>query len=448
MQPQVQVEGQPLIPAPLTEATSATVPPRWSLATKVAFRFACLFFLLFNLWIPLHFIPIPFLVSANSSFWSMLTRWTAAHVLHVRLVFSPLNSTTGSKDTTASWVQLLCYLVVSAVVTLIWSVLDRKRPNYERLYAWFRLYLRMVMAAMMISYGAAKLFPQQFPAPSLSTLLEPYGKSSPMHLLWTFMGASPIYTFFAGAVELLGGVLLIVPQLTTLGALISAAAMSNVFMLNIGYDVPVKIFTFNLVMMAVVLVLPDLQRLADFFVFNRQLEPAVDRPLFKRKRLNQIALAVQVLFGIVLLSQDLYHRQQDVARVAEARAQTPLYGIWSVEEFSVDGQVRPPLLTDTMRWQRIIVQSPGIVVVQPMSGSQQYLALNVDPGGKSFGLRKPNDWMWSADFTYENPEPNVLNLKGVMEGHQIEARFLRSDESQFILVNRGFHWINEYPFDQ
>ena len=262
------------------------------------------------------------------------------------------------------------------------------------------------------------------------------------------MGASPSYTFFAGAVELLGGVLLIVPQLTTLGALISGAAMSNVFMLNIGYDVPVKIFTFNLVIMATLLLLPDLRRLADSFIFNRRLEPAVDRPLFKRKRLNQIALAVQVLFGVVLLSRNLYHRQQDVREVAEARAQTPLYGIWSVEEFTVDGQVRAPLLTDPLRWQRIIIESPDVVTVQPMSSSPQYFDLSVDSRSKSFNMRKPNEWMRRADFTYENPQPDVLTLKGEMDGHQIEARFRRSDESQFLLLNRGLHWINEYPFNQ
>ena len=124
----------------------------------------------------------------------MLVSWTAAHVLHVRLVFSPLNSPTGSKDTTGNYVQLLCYLTVSAAVTLLWSVLDRKRPNYVRLYAWFRLYLRLLMAAPMISYGAAKLFPSQFPMPSLTTLLEPYGNSSPVlsyGLSWEPRRATP-----------------------------------------------------------------------------------------------------------------------------------------------------------------------------------------------------------------------------------------------------------------
>ena len=54
-------------------------------------------------------------------------------MLHVQLIYSPLNTTIGSKDTTASYVQLLCYLVTAALVTVVWSVVDHRRPNYERL---------------------------------------------------------------------------------------------------------------------------------------------------------------------------------------------------------------------------------------------------------------------------------------------------------------------------
>jgi hypothetical protein len=56
--------------------------------------------------------------------------------------------------------------------------------------------------------------------------------------------------------------------------------------------------------------------------------------------------------------------------------------------------------------------------------------------------------MSRADFTYDNPQPDVLILKGKMGGHQTEVTFRRLDESHFVLVNRGLHWINEYPFDQ
>ena len=103
------------------------------------------------------------------------------------------------------------------------------------------VYLRLVLAATMIPYGAAKIFPWQFPAPTLSKLIQRYGDSSPMGLLWTFMGASRSYSFFGGATELLAGMLLVVPRLATLGALVCIGVMSNVLMLNLGYDVPVKL---------------------------------------------------------------------------------------------------------------------------------------------------------------------------------------------------------------
>ena len=84
--------------------------------------------------------------------------------------------------------------------------------------------------------------------PSLTRLLEPYGDSSPMGLLWTFMGASKGYSIFCGGVEMLAAILLFVPGCATLGALVAMGAMANVFMLNMCYDVPVKQYSFHLLL--------------------------------------------------------------------------------------------------------------------------------------------------------------------------------------------------------
>ncbi len=77
-----------------------------------------------------------------------------------------------------------------------------------------------------------------------------------MGFLWTFMGFSRGYSFFAGAAEMLGGLLLVVPQFTTLGSLISLGVFSNVLMLNMFYDVPRKIYTIHLVLICLFLVFP------------------------------------------------------------------------------------------------------------------------------------------------------------------------------------------------
>jgi uncharacterized membrane protein YphA (DoxX/SURF4 family) len=111
---------------------------------------------------------------------------------------------------------------------VVWSFVDRKRSNYELMYAWFRVYIRFALGTVLVRYGSMKLFPSQFPSPAFFTLSEPFGQASPMGLLWTFMGASRPYSIFAGAAEFVSGALLFVPWTEALGALLGAAVMSRV----------------------------------------------------------------------------------------------------------------------------------------------------------------------------------------------------------------------------
>jgi hypothetical protein len=97
-------------------------------------------------------------------------------------------------------------------------------------------------------------------------LLLRVGQSSPGAFLWRFMGASPLYERFAGAIEVLGGLLLLPRRTALLGALVAAGAMSNVVMLNVSYDVCVKLHSMDMLLIAVFLILPDFPRLAAFFL--------------------------------------------------------------------------------------------------------------------------------------------------------------------------------------
>lgn len=55
---------------------------------------------------------------------------------------------------------------------------------------------------------------------------------------------------------------------------------------------------------------------------------------------------------------------------------------------------------------------------------------------------------WQAAISFKQVEPEVLALEGTVDGQQIRGRFRRMDESRFPLLSRGFHWINEWPFDR
>ena len=268
-----------------------------------------------------------------------------------------------------------------------------------------------------------------------------------MGLMWTFMGASRIYSFFGGAAEVLAGLLLVVPRLATLGALVCIGVMSNVLTLNLGYDVPVKLGSIHLILMAGFVVAPDLKRLADFFVLNRQVEAAPAQPLFHRKRLNQVAIALQVAFGLVMLTYNLYHSRQKEQQIIEARNTAPLYGIWLVNEFNIGGEARPPLVTDPVRWNRLIVESNQDAAIQPMSGPVRHVYLYFDRPNRKFMLTAPEVY-WSAEFNYEHPNAEALVLNGTMDRQPVSIKLHKEDEAKFLLNSRGFHWIQEYSVNQ
>ena len=160
-------------------------------------------------------------------------------------------------------------LIVAVVATVLWSVFDRRRENYVELHKWFRLFVRFALASAMFEYGMTKVIPTQFPAPSLETLVTPAGDLTLSALLWTSIGSSPAYQIFTGVIEVLGGILLLVPRTTMLGAILSMAAMLQVFVLNMTYDIGLKLVSFHLIVLALFLLAPEIPRLLDFFVRHR-----------------------------------------------------------------------------------------------------------------------------------------------------------------------------------
>ena len=102
----------------------------------------------------------------------------------------------------------------------------------------------------------------------------------------------------------LGGMLLFLRRTTTLGAMVCLAVLSNIVALNYCYDVPVKLYSTNLLLMAVILLAPDARRVLGLLVLNRPAEPAdLSAPGFQNRKLRIAAVVLQVLFvGYIVIA--------------------------------------------------------------------------------------------------------------------------------------------------
>jgi len=413
---------------------------RWHPLTRTAFRFAFVYLLLYNLPFPLTAFPY---VDKAAEWYNSLWTWIVPRLAKAVLNKEVATVFNGSGDRTYDYLLVALLLLISLVAAIIWTVLDRKRPAYPTLYRWLNLYVRFSLGTTMIGYGAYKVIMSQFGPPTLDRLMQTYGESSPMGLLWTFMGASEPYTMFVGFAEMISGILLFPRKTSTLGALMSIGVLSNVVALNFSYDVPVKLYSSHLLAMAIFLMLPDARRLVNFFILNRPTEYISVQPLFRRPLWHRGALVFASLFLIAVVGTSLYQSYDQRRRFIGERS--PLYGVWQVEEFNV-GQ--PASSAPAQRWKRIIFDSPYRVAVQTATDLNERFGVQLDQDKRTITLRKREDPGWNTVLNYERVSPEIITLAGILNGSQMTARLRRTDERKFLLTDRGFHWINEFPFNR
>ncbi len=413
----------------------------WPLRKRLVFRFLFVYLALFA--ISTQLFPILLGIAgeytpdlATITPLRQIVAWVGQHVLGMDA--SSVAPRYEGSDTPFHWALLFCIVVAAAVACLIWSIVDSKRSDYSTLYRWSRLALRFLLAGQMLSYGLMKVFPSQMPFPPLTTLVSPFGNNTLTGMLWVSVGSSPAYTIATGIAETLGGLLLLVPRTATLGALVCMVEMFQVFLLNVTYDVSVKVVSLHLFLLAVIILLPDMNRIISATLSLGIVRSNSQTELFSSRRANHVAQAAQLAFAgwiaipLVVLSWSEWHREGSV------RTKPPLYGIWTIESYSVGGLDRPPLLTDRTRWHRIIFDVHGEIDFQLMDSSIHTSSAVVDMTTRSIELADP-----ATAFHFERPAEDFLILKSDTGARTVVIELKRMDLNSIPLVGGGFHLIQE-----
>jgi len=425
----------------------------WSRTQRVLFRFAVLYVGWYSLagggaqlvlWmLPYVSRPIYWLLGTPQNAAAM---WAGTHVFHLSGEETAWHRT-GSGDTALAWLNSLSLLVVSLAGAAVWSVISEVRGGrreYRTLYAWLLLLVRFTLASTLLSYGFSKVFDLQFSPPPPERLAETFGSASPMGLLWTFMGASVPYTVFSGLAEVAPGLLLLFRRTSTVGALASSAVMLNVVLLNFCYDVPVKLYSSHLLLLSLFLLLPDMAPMWRFFIGRSAAAlQGMWLPRAERRALRIAAICFQVL----TIGHLLYVSAAGNWEIWRA-AQSPLMGNWAID--SAEGSIA------RMEWKTVAISNPyflryttpresGWLSVNVLA-RQQVVEILSPP--KPDGSQGPPDGELHWSGTSSGTISGRLTLAGQWHGQTTSVTMHQVAAEKSPLESRGFHWVQEYPYNR
>jgi uncharacterized membrane protein YphA (DoxX/SURF4 family) len=409
----------------------------WHPARRLGFRFVFVFVLLVAL-------PFPFgnfgfggpIAGWWDAVWTPIVPWVARHVFGVTSPFPRW----GGAETTWYYVQIATAGMLTTLVVAIWTGLDPRGSRLRSLDQGLRVYLRVFLAAVLFSYGWSKVFPVQFPAIGPDRLSQTFGEASPNGLLWAFMGYSPAYMMFSGLGEVIAGVLLCFRRTVTLGALVGAAVMTNVVVLNFAFDVGVKLDSLFYLLSLLYLAAPDANRLVSVLVLDRPTQP---RPITLpasawQHRLTVVVPAILATAFFVRAEQRAWNDLHERGHRAPRRA---LYGLYDVDSVVRNGVARSLVPVDSTDWTRLAI-GQGRSTVRLASGALDFFAAAVDTSARTVRFASRDDASRSSTWAFERPDTNRLVLRGRIDADSIELVLRRVDHTRYRLVSHPFHWVH------
>jgi uncharacterized membrane protein YphA (DoxX/SURF4 family) len=421
----------------------------WTPFQRVVFRFLFAYIFLYCFSFPLYYIPGAHVVIHPIG--SILQDMAVGLGNFISDSGNPISTEeTGSGDTLLYWLLWITKLLLALLITILWSTLDRSRLSYTWLKKLLITYTRYYLALILLPYGLFKIVPTQFSEPTVKMMLQMYGDSSPMGLLWNFMGYSTTYQIFGGLAEVLGAVLLLFRRTTLLGALVLVGVMTNVVMMNYCFDVPVKLASTHYLLFAIGLAAVYGRPLVQLFLRNKSTEPMDQSPLFELKRWIWTAAGVKfVLVGFVfysVLSAAL--SQQQATKSMEQSA--VMAGVHDVERYT--HQTESDSLTDNYRqyWHRMMIDylHSDVLVVEKVNGEKLKYQISVDTLGRQMTGHLLSDSTKKIRLEYEPTQKDLLLWKGDWNKDSIWFTTKRFETDSMLLKSRTFRWVSPFPFNR
>jgi hypothetical protein len=187
-------------------------------------------------------------------------------------------------------------------------------------------------------------------------------------------------------------------------------------------------------------------RFVDFFLRNKPVQPLTLAPVFNNRKWRITRIALKSIFIIFASVFPVVLIAIETAEYGEEHT-PPLYGIYTVQEFVRNNDTIPPLITDSTRWGKLLLEYEGSATVLTMNNRKKYVAFETDTIRKIVTMYSGRDTANKYHLGYTVMDSTLI-LQGIFRKDTLYIKMQRYNDKKFLLTNRGFHWINEYPFNR
>lgn len=446
----------------------------WNVYQKIAFRFAFIFFIVFIVLLDWSVNPVLsyfYYEGGLANFLDAIITWTGKYIFHVEYtIISPYDGQ--HNDRTFIYLLYFIMAMVALSGTITWSVLDRKRRNYQTLYYWLTTIIRYYLAFTLFLFALEKFFKMQFPDLGLYTLTEPVGNMTPMSLAWAFFGYSYGYNIFMGIAES-AAMLLLFRRTMTFGAILTLVTLANIMAVNFNYDVHAKMYPTALFVMTLFLLMPHVNRLLKFFFTNQTTSlPVIPAPVFQKRwiHISKSVLKVLLIGYFIFFSVQDYIGYKHRKNTRDMnKTQSGISGIYDVHTFVINNDTLSN--ENALRWKQIVIGGArerirligdSIAYMDVSVGNKEILvygdkmdlavkeqeiynelglkeSMNVDVDSILLARKIKNR------FQFELLDSVTLLLRGSIKNDSvfITAKKQPAEIKDFRLMKNGFHWITE-----
>jgi hypothetical protein len=323
----------------------------WKLWEKIVFRF---FFILLSLLSLIAYNPL--LQALNIGYTQQanffehlkgLVTWLDSRIFH--LGYLPREHSFQFSDTHFGVILTLTILIIAVIVTAIWTVFDKAKNNYYRLYYWFSNYLAYYIFLAMITYAVYKIIPVQATYPTAPELLSRWGNLRNWEVLFRFMGTSPAYCMFCGWLELIASLLILFNRTRVLGGLLMTVILLQIVCLNIFYNNSIILLSTILLLCNFFIVAKALPKLHTIFIKLKPVSLAQHRYTFSTPWKKYAIILLCLLPAWKVYNTAIESRKYYARQVRNQKKQR----LYNVAVYQQENVTIPPVTTDTSRWKYV-----------------------------------------------------------------------------------------------